>query len=59
MVWLVIKRINWTVFFDATVTGPMYLSLLRQSVMPHIREVFEDEEFIFSKMEHPLTTMVL
>lgn len=36
-------------FFDATVTGPMYLNLLRPSVMPRIRKVFEDEEFYFQQ----------
>ena len=32
-------------FFDATVTGPIYLNLLQQSVIPSITEDFEDEEF--------------
>ncbi|XP_016075224.1 PREDICTED: uncharacterized protein LOC107542427 [Miniopterus natalensis] len=36
-------------FVDGTVTGPIYLNLLRQSVMPSIREVFEDEEFYFQQ----------
>ena len=34
----------WPLFFDATVTGPVYLSVLWQSVMPSMREDFEDEE---------------
>lgn len=36
-------------FFDATVTGPIYMKLLRQSVMPCIQEGFEDEEFYFQQ----------
>ena len=42
-----IKRINWAVLFHATVTGPVYLNWLRWSVMPSIREDFEDEWFYF------------
>ncbi|KAF8778336.1 hypothetical protein HNY73_015067 [Argiope bruennichi] len=36
-------------FFDATVTGPVYLNLLQQSVIPSIREVFEQDEFYFQQ----------
>ncbi|GFT66548.1 DUF4817 domain-containing protein [Nephila pilipes] len=36
-------------FFDATVTGPVYLNLLQQSVIPSIREDFEQEEFYFQQ----------
>ena len=36
-------------FFDATMTGPVYLNLLQQSVMPSIREDFEQEEFYFQQ----------
>ena len=31
-------------FVDATVTGPVYINLLRWSVMSSIREDFEDKE---------------
>ncbi|GFT95276.1 uncharacterized protein NPIL_460641 [Nephila pilipes] len=34
-------------FFDAT--GPVYLNLLQQSVIPSIREDFEQEEFYFQQ----------
>nr|CDS30340.1 transposable element tc3 transposase [Hymenolepis microstoma] len=30
--------------FDGTVTGPIYLNILRQSVMPRTRDVFENGE---------------
>lgn len=36
-------------FFDATVTGLVYLNLLQQPVMPSVREDFEDEEFYFQQ----------
>jgi transposase len=36
-------------FFDATVTGPIYLNLLQQFVIPSIRIDFEDEEFFFQQ----------
>ncbi|GFT11948.1 uncharacterized protein NPIL_602731 [Nephila pilipes] len=36
-------------FFDATVTGPVYLNLLQQSVIPSIREDFEQENFYFQQ----------
>uniref|UniRef100_A0A673C512 Uncharacterized protein n=1 Tax=Sphaeramia orbicularis TaxID=375764 RepID=A0A673C512_9TELE len=40
-------------FFDATVTSPIYLNLLQRSVMPSIREDFEDEEFYFQQDRTP------
>ena len=40
-------------FFDATVTGLSYLNLLQQSVMPSIKEEFEDEEFYFQQNRTP------
>ncbi|GFT08476.1 DUF4817 domain-containing protein [Nephila pilipes] len=58
VVWLIFKRINWT-FFDATVTGPVYLSLLQQSVTPSIREDFEQEEFYFQQDGTLHTTFVM
>ena len=36
-------------FFDATVTGTVYLNLLRRTVMPSMREYLEDEEFYFQQ----------
>ncbi|CAM1299642.1 Uncharacterised protein r2_g956 [Pycnogonum litorale] len=36
-------------FFDATVTGPIYLNLLQQSVMPCIRNDFKDEDVYFQQ----------
>ena len=34
-------------FFGAIVTGPVYLNMLRRSVVPLIRELCEDEELYF------------
>ena len=34
-------------FFDATMTGPVYLNFLHQSAIPSIRENFEPDEFYF------------
>ncbi|GFS72586.1 uncharacterized protein NPIL_493121 [Nephila pilipes] len=36
-------------FFDATVTGPVYLNLLQQSVISSTREDFEQEEIYFQQ----------
>ncbi|GFT11903.1 uncharacterized protein NPIL_425361 [Nephila pilipes] len=36
-------------FFDATVTGTIYLNLLQQSIIPSIREDFKQEEFFFQQ----------
>lgn len=36
-------------FFDATVTGSVYLNLLRHFIMPNIRQAFGDEVFYFQQ----------
>ena len=43
-------------FFDDTVTNPVYLNLLQQSVMPSFSKNSEEEDFCLIKMEHPQTT---
>ena len=56
---LITERINWTVLFDATVTGPVYWNLLLRSVMPSIREDCEGEEFCFQQDGAPSTTIAM
>lgn len=44
---------------NATVTGLIYLNMLQQSVMPRIKEIFEDKKINFSLIEDQHTTIVM
>jgi hypothetical protein len=47
---------NWTVLFHGRITGPMYLNMLRTSILPAIHHLYGMSHFTFNKMGHRSTT---
>lgn len=52
--WFILRRINWTILFDATMTSPVYLKSLQQSVIPSIREDFKDKVLFSARWGTPI-----
>jgi hypothetical protein len=47
--WILIQGFIWTVLFEGTVTGHVYLNMLRTFILPAIHQLYGNEPFYFQQ----------